>query len=134
MKYLSLNNPIGIKRGGETFKGQRVPSSHNTYKQFLDVQSGYRAAFITIGKLIAAGCNTPGKIIEKLAPSHQGGTDKYIKFVCKSAKVSKTKQLSLNDGELIISMIAAMSEFENGTPAVVADVEAGFSIQELVCR
>ncbi len=126
---LRNNNPGNIRKGGDTFQGEKLPSSDPAFKQFTTMPYGYRAMFVTLATYIGKGFNTIEKIISRWAPSNENNTDGYIKNVARMSKVTKTKVLTTSDGQLIKAIVAAMSYVENGLPAVMADVESGYKLQ-----
>jgi len=136
---LRNNNPLNIRKGGDTFQGERIPSRDLSFKEFLSMPAGYRAAFIILSTYLAKGVNTIEKIVSRWAPSHENDTEKYIKFVVKVTKLPKNKILTEASGKDYIKVVAAMSYFENGItdPAAqvnaLADVEDGFKLQTRIC-
>ena len=126
-------NPGNIRKGGDTFQFERIPSQDKAFKQFLNIASGYRAMFKTLATYLKAHkCDTIETIIARWAPPKENDTKAYIKTVCAISGIDRDKELTLKDGELYIKIVAAMSEVENGIEAVLRDVEDGFKMQRSI--
>lgn len=126
------NNPLNIRRNGDHFQGEVVPGSDREFKQFTTMAYGYRAAFVVLGTYLAQGRNTIEKIIRAWAPPHRDNTEAYIANVEKRSGVGRTKVLTAESGGDYRKIVAAMSYSENGVPANMADVEAGFRMQRKI--
>lgn len=131
---LRNNNPGNIRKGGDTFQFEKLPSTDAAFKQFMNMPSGYRAMFVTLCTYLTLGHNTITKIISRWAPDNENDTAAYIKRVVKLSGVKADKVLSPSDGDQIIQIVAAMSEVENAVPAVMRDVEDGFRMQKRIYR
>lgn len=123
------NNPLNIRRNGDHFQGEVVPGSDRSFKQFTSMAYGYRAAFVILGTYLANGRNTVDKIIRAWAPPTENNTEGYISSVEKRSGVGRHKALTADSGGDYRKIVAAMSHCENGIPAVMSDVEAGFRMQ-----
>ena len=123
------NNPLNIRRNGDHFQGEVVPGSDREFKQFTSMAYGYRAAFVVLGTYLTHGRNTVEKIIRAWAPPTENNTEAYIANVEKRSGVGRTKVLTAESGGDYRKIVAAMSHCENGVPANMADVEAGFRLQ-----
>jgi hypothetical protein len=126
------NNPLNIRRNGDHFQGEVVPGSDREFKQFTTMAYGYRAAFVVLGTYLAQGRNTIEKIIRAWAPPTENNTEAYIANVEKRSGVGRTKVLTAESGGDYRKIVAAMSHCENGVPANMADVEAGFRMQRKI--
>lgn len=126
------NNPLNIRRNGDHFQGEVVPGSDREFKQFTTMAYGYRAAFVVLGTYLAQGRNTIEKIIRAWAPPTENNTEAYINTVEKRSGVGRTKVLTAESGGDYRKIVAAMSHCENGVPANMADVEAGFRMQRKI--
>ena len=123
------NNPLNIRRNGDHFQGEVVAGSDREFKQFTSMAYGYRAAFVVLGTYLAQGRNTIEKIIRAWAPPTENNTEAYIANVEKRSGVGRNKVLTADSGGDYRKIVAAMSHCENGIPANMADVEAGFRLQ-----
>lgn len=126
------NNPLNIRRNGDHFQGEVVAGSDREFKQFTSMAYGYRAAFVVLGIYLAQGRNTVEKIIRAWAPPTENNTEAYIANVEIRSGVGRTKVLTAESGGDYRKIVAAMSHCENGVPAVMADVEAGFRMQSRI--
>jgi len=129
---LKNNNPGNIRRGGDTFQFEKLPSTDAAFKQFMNMPSGYRAMFVTLSTYLTLGHNTIAEIINRWAPDNENDTKAYIKTVVKLSGIKADKELKHSDGEEIKQIVAAMSQVENGVPAVMRDVDDGFRMQKRI--
>jgi len=126
---LRNNNPLNIRHNRDRFLGEVVPGTDRAFKTFSSMAYGYRAAFVTLATYLQYGRNTVGKIIRAWAPPTENNTESYIATVVQRSGVGRDKVLTADSGGDYIKIVAAMSHCENGVPAVMADVEAGFRLQ-----
>jgi len=133
---LRNNNPLNLRlsKRGDTFTGEVKPSQDGCFRQFETMAYGYRAVFRQLELYNKRGINTMEKIIKAWAPENENPTEFYVLMVASRCGVAKDKILTLNDGADYIKIVAAMSFFENGTPAEMNDVEAGFALQTGITR
>lgn len=127
---LRNHNPLNIRKSRDRFQGEVVPSSDPAFKQFKSDAYGYRAAFVILASYLKAGKNNIVRIVASWAPSSDGNnTDKYIENVERRSGVERFQPLTVGSGNDYIKIVAAMSHSENGVPAVMDDVVAGFGLQ-----
>ena len=126
------NNPLNIRHSRDRFQGEVVPGSDRAFKQFSSMAYGYRAAFVVLGSYLACGRNTVEKIIRAWAPPTENNTEGYINHVVQRSGVGRNKVLTADSGGDYRKIVAAMSHCENGVPANMADVEAGFRLQSKI--
>jgi hypothetical protein len=133
---LNNNNPLNIIKSGDVFQGEVKDSTDARFKQFTSPAYGYRAAFVTLGTYLTKyGRNTIEKIVYKWAPKEDGNDpEKYTGHVEEWSGVPRDRELTAASGDDCIQIVAAMSRMENGKPAVMADVEAGFRLQNKFTR
>ena len=129
---LRNNNPLNIRHSRDRFQGEVVPGSDRAFKQFTSMADGYRAAFVTLATYLARGRNTVEKIIRAWAPPTENNTEGYINHVVQRSGVGRNKALTADSGGDYRKIVAAMSHCENGVPANMADVEAGFRLQSKI--
>jgi hypothetical protein len=127
-------NPGNIRHNKDKFQGEVVPGRDRAFKQFESMAFGYRAMFTMLGTYLARGRDTIEKIVRDWAPPSENDTEKYISAVEKWSGVHRHKLLTSRSGDDYIQIVAAMSRMENGVPAVMADVEAGFGLQTKISR
>ena len=123
-------NPGNIRKSGNPFLGEKLPSTDTAFRQFISMAYGYRAMFVLLNNYIKAGNNTIEKIISKYAPSSENNTGSYINTVVTKSGVSKNTVLEISDQRLI-KIVGAMSFVENGAAAVATDVLDGFKMIDL---
>lgn len=126
------NNPLNIRHNGDRFLGEVVPGRDRAFKQFTSMAYGYRAAFVILGSYLSRGLNTVEKIIRAWAPPTQNSTESYIAHVVQRSGVGRNKVLTAESGSEYRKIVAAMCHCENGVPANMADVEAGFRMQSKI--
>lgn len=120
---------MNIRKSADMFQGEKVPGTDPAFKQFESMAYGYRAAFVVLGTYLSRGKDTVEKIVRSWAPPTENDTEGYIAFVEKRSGVGRSKVLTADSGGDYIRIVAAMSHCENGVPANMADVEAGFRLQ-----
>lgn len=126
---LRNNNPGNIRLNGITYEGEIVPSRDKSFKQFKAISYGYRAMFVVLHAYARKyGINTIEGMISRYAPASENHTQKYIDAVSEWSGVSATSHLTSTNADVMIPIVAAMSRVENGVPAVMADVEAGWKM------
>jgi hypothetical protein len=126
------NNPLNIRHNGDRFLGEVVPGSDRAFKQFTSMAYGYRAAFVILGSYLSRGLNTVEKIIRAWAPPTENSTESYIAHVVQRSGVGRNRVLTAESGSEYRKIVAAMCHCENGVPANMADVEAGFRMQSKI--
>ncbi|MFH1121791.1 MAG: structural protein P5 [Bacteroidota bacterium] len=131
---LRNNNPGNIRKGGDTFQGEKTPSRDLEFKEFYSIDYGYRAIFVTLATYITKGFDTVEKIINRWAPATENDTKTYINTVVRLSGVSAKAKITTQSGEVIKKIVAGMSFVENGKAADMSDVEKGFKLQNrIVC-
>lgn len=126
------NNPLNIRKNSDVFQGEVRPGTDRAFKQFSSMAYGYRAAFVVLGSYLQCGKNTIEKIVRSWAPPAENNTMGYIAHVSQYSGVDRNKVLTAASGGDYRKIVAAMSRCENGVPANMADVEAGFRLQSKI--
>lgn len=123
-------NPGNIRHSGSKWQGMAEKQTDKNFVQFKSMDYGYRA----LAKLIITykkkyKLNTVEAIINKWAPaSDNNHTKNYIKFVANTLMVAPEQQIDVEDAGTLKAICAAISRVENGTDAVMKDVEAGVKL------
>lgn len=126
---LRNNNPGNIRKNGIVYQGEVVPSKDEAFKQFTTMAYGYRAMFVVLHTYQRKyGINTIADMIIRYAPSVENHTTVYIDAVSEWSGVPATSHITTTNRDVMIPIVAAMSRVENGTPAVMKDVEAGWKL------
>ena len=126
---LRNNNPGNIRVSPVRYQGERVPSGDPAFKQFKNILWGYRAMFVLLHTYrIKHGLNTLTGMIRRYAPPVENHTEGYLRAVCNWSGIPADRPLNTLDGTAMIPVVAAMSRIENGTPAIEADVLAGWQL------
>ena len=125
---LRNNNPLNIRHSADRFQGE-IAGTDKSFKTFVSLPYGYRAAFVILGTYLSQGRNTIEKIISRWAPSAENDTESYIAQVEKYSSVPRNKVLTPAGGAELIMIVAAMSFVENGQNADISQVRAGFNLQ-----
>ena len=76
------------------------------------------------------GCRTLREMIARWAPPSENHTANYIRAVAATAKVAPDEPLDTRDRETMVPIVVAMSAVENGTPAHLEEVTAGWELFE----
>lgn len=132
---LRNHNPLNIRKSRDRFKGEVVPSSDVAFKQFESDAYGYRAAFVILATYLQQGKNNITRIVASWAPAaDNNNTVRYIENVEKRSGIDRFQPLTSASGNDYIQIVAAMSYSENGIPAVMEDVVAGFQLQKRITK
>ena len=124
---LRKNNPGNIRRGIERYRGEIVPSNDPAFRQFVSMEYGYRAMFVTIRTYITKHkLTTVGEIISRWAPPSENNTLGYIKAVCKHAALADVSTIDPRNSSQMQRLISAISRVENGEEADPEQVRQGW--------
>lgn len=127
---LRNNNPGNLRRSGTRFLGEVTPSQDPEFKQFRTMAWGYRAMFVVLYTYCKRGLRAIRPLIAHYAPPVENDTAAYIRAVSAGSGLDPDAPVDPLDGRMMIPIVAAMSGVENGTPAVRADVDAGWALFE----
>lgn len=121
-------NPGNIRRSSTKYLGEVTPSRDPTFKQFRTTAWGYRAMFVLLDSYRRKGYRTLRQMISRYAPPIENHTENYIRCVAEWSGIGADEPLDTQAGEIMIPVVAAISRMENGWPAVLPDVEAGWTL------
>lgn len=123
-KGMRNNNPGNIRVSSNPWQG-KIPLSQNTdgaFEQFTTYVYGIRAMIKNLLSYYNSGLNTLQSIIYKWAPpSDNNDTANYVNFVGIRTGFSPTQPLDLTNQTTMRKVVMAMSEMENGRPAVTTE-------------
>lgn len=127
---LRNNNPGNIRLSAATcWQGEVRPSQDKSFCQFRTMGYGYRALIKLLQNYRRLyGCRTVADFINRWAPPSENNTSGYIRHVCTAMQVPTTCIPDVSDRATMCALAAAISQVENGVPAVMADVEAGWNL------
>ncbi|RHI05081.1 structural protein P5 [Bacteroides sp. AM16-24] len=127
---LRNNNPLNIRLSATTlWLGEVRPSSDRSFCQFESMAYGYRAGLKLLRNYRNInGCRTISDFIHRWAPPVENNTSGYISRVCKEMHVPESYIPDVDDRQTMCAFVAAMSQVENGIPAVMEDIEAGWNL------
>ena len=126
---LRNNNPGNIRLGNFRYKGEKAKSSDVAFRQFESMEWGYRAMFVLLHTYaIKHQCSTLRQMIERYAPPSENHTENYIRRVAYATHLSPDEPLSTLDGAVMTSVVAAMSEVENGVKADMGAIWSGWNL------
>lgn len=122
-------NPCNIRISKTKYLGEITPSQDRAFKQFKSMDWGYRAVFVLLHHYYhKRGLKTIRQIISRYAPPVENNTESYIKAVASAVFLSPDDIVPMEERETMILIVSAMSKVENGTPAVITDVIAGWEL------
>ncbi len=121
-------NPGNIRISAVKYLGEVQPSQDTAFKQFSSIEWGYRAMFVLLYTYHRRRLFTLREMINCYAPPIENHTENYIDFVAKQANCSADEHLNIFDREVMIPIVAAMSQIENGTPADKIKVTEGWRL------
>ena len=126
---LRNNNPLNIRRNATRWEGLAAEQKDSAFFSFVAPCWGYRAAFITLKNYKRLhGLATLAEWVARWAPPVENDTQAYIAYVSKKANIAADASIDTADKELMCSIVSAMSQMENGVPAVAADVGEGWKL------
>lgn len=125
---LSNNNPGNIRKSKTRYQGEVTPSRDAVFKQFQTMAWGYRAMFVLLDSYSRKGYRTIRQIITRYAPPVENYTENYICYVSEWSGIEADELLNTQDRATMVPLVAAMSRMENGRPALIPDIEAGWTL------
>ena len=126
---LRNNNPGNIRITKDKWQGLRDKQEDKSFFQFEEMKWGYRALIRTLQNYRKRhSCQTIADFIKRWAPENENNTAGYINRVCREMQVPNTYIPDINDKATMCAFAAAISQVENGVPAVMSDVEAGWNL------
>lgn len=129
---LRNNNPGNIRNSDAIdWKGEvdHNKKDDQSFEEFEDMAHGYRALIKLLQNYRKKyGCLTIADFIKRWAPPHENHTQNYIIRVCKGMQVPTTFVPDINDEGTMCAFAAAISEVENGVPANMEDIKAGWNL------
>ena len=124
---LRNNNPGNIRITKDKWQGLRPVQEDKEFFQFTEMKWGYRALIRTLQNYRRRnGCQTIADFIRRWAPSTENNTGGYISRVCREMQVPTTYVPDVEDKTTMCAFAAAISQVENGVPAVMSEVEKGW--------
>lgn len=122
-------NPGNIRITKDKWQGLREVQEDKSFFQFTEMKWGYRALIRTLQNYrLKWGCQTIADFINRWAPPVENNTSGYISRVCREMQVPNSYVPDVNDKSTMCAFAAAISQVENGVPAVMADVEKGWEL------
>lgn len=126
---LRNNNPGNIEKNSTKWKGLSKNQTDSRFFKFESMAWGYRAMFRTLRTYKSVhGKKTLTDMISRWAPPIENNTEGYIRLVSNRAKVYPNVEIDTENKALMCRIVEAMSYQENGVPANLAEVEAGWNL------
>ena len=123
------NNPLNIRKSIDSWLGEVIPSTDTAFKQFKTMAYGYRAAFkLLYNYQHRYGCYLLSDFINRWAPPKENNTIAYIKSVCEKCGLSDVSTVCTTDAGQMMRIVSAMAFVENGEPADMLQVRAGWEL------
>ncbi len=92
---------------------------------------GYRAMFVLLDTYSRRyGLCTIRQMLNRYAPPSENFTEGYIRYVAGKTGIAPDEMLNSRAARDMVPVVAAMSQIENGVPAVMADVHRGWELFE----
>lgn len=122
-------NPGNIRKSRVKYEGEVVPSRDAEFKEFSSMAYGYRAMFVLLDSYRSKyGLGTIRQMLSRYAPPSENFTEGYVRFVSSRTGIAPDEIVNTRAARDMIPIVAAMSQIENGAPAIISDVEAGWSL------
>ena len=124
-------NPGNIRQSKIRYDGERLPSRDSEFKEFESMAYGYRAMFVLLDTYSRRyGLCTIRQMLNRYAPPSENFTEGYIRFVSEMTGIAPDELLNSRAARDMVPVVAAMSQIENGVPAVMDDVHRGWELFE----
>ena len=124
-------NPGNIRQSKTCYKGERRPSRDSEFKEFESMAYGYRAMFVLLDTYSRRyGLCTIRQMLNRYAPPSENFTEGYIHFVSAKTGIAPDEIVNSRAARDMVPIVAAMSQIENGTSAIMADVHRGWELFE----
>lgn len=122
-------NPGNIRITKDKWQGLREVQTDKSFFQFIEMRWGYRALMRTLQNYRKRhGCMTIADFINRWAPPSENNTGNYISRVCREMQVPNSYVPDVDDKDAMCAFAEAISQVENGVPAVMEDVVAGWEL------
>lgn len=122
-------NPGNLRLSKDKWQGLRAVQTDKAFFQFETMAHGYRALIRTLQNYRKLHkCQTIADFINRYAPKIENNTAGYIQRVCREMQVPTTYVPDVNDKATMCNFAAAISQVENGVPAVMADIYSGWEL------
>lgn len=126
---LRNNNPGNIRITKDKWVGLREKQEDKSFFQFKEMRWGYRALIRTLQNYRNKhDCQTIADFIKRWAPENENNTAGYINRVCREMQVPSTYVPDIEDEATMCAFASAISRVENGVPAAIIDIEAGWDL------
>jgi hypothetical protein len=104
-------------------------SSDKAFRQFESMAWGYRAMFVLLHTYaLRYRCRTLRDYISRYAPPSENNTEAYIRRVARATHLLDNDRLDTLSKPMMVQVVAAMSEVENGVPANLNEVVDGWEL------
>ena len=124
-------NPGNIRRSKTRYKGEKLPSRDSEFKEFESMAYGYRAMFVLLDTYSRRyGLCTIRQMLNRYAPPAENFTEGYIRFVSEKTGIAPDEIINTRAARDMVPLVAAMSQIENGIPAIMDDVHRGWQLFE----
>lgn len=122
-------NPGNIRITKDKWQGLREKQTDEQFFQFTEMKWGYRALIRTLQNYRRIhGCKTIADFINRWAPPVENNTSGYIQRVCAEMQVPTMFEPDVSDEATMCAFAAAISRVENGVPANMEEVKAGWEL------
>lgn len=122
-------NPGNIRITADKWQGLREKQEDKSFFQFKEMKWGYRALIRTLQNYRKRHhCMTIADFIRRWAPANENNTSGYIRRVCSEMQVPDVYVPDIDDKVTMCNFAAAISFVENGVPAVMSEIEEGWSL------
>ena len=107
-------NPLNIRHTATRWQGEISPDGGKGFCRFIDMPSGFRAAFILMFSYMQRhSIHTIEGIVSRWAPPTENNTTAYIEHVCRATGIGGKEVLSVLDRR-IPDIVWAMAQIEAG--------------------
>lgn len=116
-------NLIAVK--SHYFIGEVTVTKDPPYRQFYEIEFGYRSMFKEIKMIML---KLPHTVTSLISIWSKTNTIKYIEYVSKGLGVQPEQLINFNDEKILKETVYLISTFENGIPAVHSEIDKGYDL------
>lgn len=127
---LRNNNPGNLRVSRHAWRGKvkGALKRDRVFEEFVDMPHGYRALIKCLQSYSSRGIDTLRAMITRWAPASENNTEAYIRRVSELTGIHPGRRVDVRDKATMVALASAISEVENGVPAVLRDVEEGWAL------
>ena len=123
------NNPGNLKVfKSHFFIGEKRQTTDPPFRQFYEIDFGYRAMFKQLEMYGECGINSIKTIITRWSGETKEIIEAYVNFICQKLDKQPNEILNMMDKNTLIQLVSAISQYYNVSEAIYEEVMAGYEL------